>query len=186
MTIRRDLKRRIRERQEKTGERYAAARAHVLAQRAQPPLFVELDDHSEAARERGLRLPVRAASSLRPAAERILDELRALATSGHPAVERLRRALLLGERPARGGGSARLLFLSWREFLHGVSLGFRGVGPGGLSLALDVDVAGTRRTVLAHVYARPMGEPLLLLTEWSREPNEPLGLISTWLGGGAP
>jgi hypothetical protein len=182
MTRKKDLKRIIRERQAKTGERYAAARAQVIAQRPSSELVIELDDCSELAREVGLRVQVRAASSLRPAARTILERIHAIASSGLQAAERLRRAVILGERPPlRDPRSALRLFNAWREFLRGVSLGFRGVSPDGVTLALDVELGGERRTVVAHVYARPAGEPVLLVNEW-RAGREPVSLLASWFG----
>ena len=83
MTIRRDLKRRIRERQAQTGERYTTARAHVLGA-ATPPgrvpdWVIELHDVSDRAQAVGILCPVRVSSTLWRASkpiDRVLAQLR--------------------------------------------------------------------------------------------------------------
>src|SRR5262252_4775100 len=105
MTAKRDLKKRVRARQARTGERYTAALAHVLGPtpRAGRVPVTELADVSAAAAQAGLTgrvliFPELAARIDVPGA---LRRIRAAltATQDDPATELLRGVLLLGRRP---------------------------------------------------------------------------------------
>jgi hypothetical protein len=196
MTRRKDLKNRARQRQQQTGERYATARAQVVAQRESsspstrpgPSLVVELEDVPAAiAGPRGLRVPVRASPALGPHLGRVLDELARILDGRLAALEPLARALRLGDLPSPSGrGSPTVWFTRWREFLRGAALGFRCPGPGGLSVIFDVDGGGERRTVLAHLVIRPGAPSFLLLSLFAPTgpADDPLSLWSAWLGAG--
>ena len=186
MTQQKDLKRRIRERMEKTGESYTAARAHVLAVRDEPVTVtpppspvarvvpddrapvaipvVELHDATAVATELGLRCRVLVASemlALEP--RRLLERLRdvLLATGDDPALAILRQGVLYGRCPRP---------LKWqleelRQYVTRVRAGVGGPGPGGWMLAFVID----GRTVLATLSKRrDSGTPDVYPLLWLR------------------
>src|SRR5512145_1495912 len=111
MTRRKDLKRRIRQRQEATGECYTVAREQVLrGETASDPVargqtlpatcWVELHDVSTAARAVGFTCPIQVTASLWASREhvpRLLEELRTLLSRSNPALGPLRRAAIDNE-----------------------------------------------------------------------------------------
>lgn len=158
MTQQKDLKRRIRERMEKTGESYTAARTHVLAQRpdvpppapdaeapdaeaydatAEPPratiAVVEPRDVTEEAVALGIKCKVLATDGFdaRRAVRQLHDLL--LATDDADLAV-LRAAVLWGRPPAKTGRGLR-----WtedaRSFLVRARAGLGGVGPNGWGVA---------------------------------------------------
>ncbi len=153
MTDHRDLKRRVRERQARTGESYMTARRHVLAQRPAEPAdpkpseepseidVVEPHDVSEEAASLGLRCRVLMFPSLvaqLPAAA-VLEKLRdaLLASAGDREYETLCNFVLRGEPPR----SSRRLprdFEAHRRFDARVRAGIGGLSPGGRSLAMHL------------------------------------------------
>src|SRR5689334_57021 len=109
MTTRRDLKRRVRDRQGRTGESYMTALRHVLAQRDEPaperaPVpVVELIDISEAATAIGMQCGARLVPWLADrihvgaTLRRLVDVL--LATTADPAFDKMRSVVLHGACP---------------------------------------------------------------------------------------
>jgi hypothetical protein len=109
MTAKRDLKKRIRQRASRTGERYSAARQHILGgrdggggSRGKVP-FIELRDLSDEAATLGFRCPVHAFPELARRVDcpallvQIRDALRG--TEGDFRTELLRSVILRGELP---------------------------------------------------------------------------------------
>lgn len=167
MTAKKDLKRRVRERQARTGESYVAARRAVI----EPPAIevVEMDDVSELAAELGLRGRIVMARALaaqidpREALVRLRDV--ALATSDDPAMETLRAVALRGERPQTLARSPR-----WAEelarFRARVRAGIGGVSEGGTVLALPLGGARGIVMMVCHLGFGAMHErsPAIVLT----------------------
>nr|HEX4318091.1 hypothetical protein [Kofleriaceae bacterium] len=167
MTQQRDLKRRIRERQQQTGEAYSTARGHVLAQRdpgdANPvdaiPV-VEPLDVTETAALLGLRcrttvFPLLAAKlSPRILVERVRDALlvceseRLRSLAFHSASSPMPRRWLVD----RAGTMA---------FLERVGAGIGGPSPSGMNLAIHVDGVPVICTAW-HPHAE--AEPTLVLS----------------------
>lgn len=187
MTRKKDLKRRVRARQQRTGEPYTAARRAVLegaptetdaeppgagpTAPARPPFqVVEMDDCTTAAAAAGLRCTAAVAREL---AEQVdvaaaLRRLRAAldATADDPAFEQLRAVALRGERPRRArppdGWPEGL-----RRFMARARAGIGGVSEGGTMLALQVEGARGMVTMLCHLgfgIVYPGRRPDLVLT----------------------
>jgi hypothetical protein len=173
MTIRRDLKRRIRERQEQTGERYTTARAHVLGALGQPSFpvpfpVIELHDVTELARAAGLACPVRVTPSLQRSASQIptvLEQLRRILLGSTQGLDAMQRVVLHGkpERP-HGNGPVAILATYVESFLEGLEHGLRGPGPGGRVLAFDAVLDGASRTIMAQIFPQHMRVSLLVLS----------------------
>jgi hypothetical protein len=162
MTKKRDLKRRVRDRQVQTGETYTAARRHVLAQaeHTQAPIAVnEATDLTEAAQPLGYRCTVRmlgeAAADVDPCQvlERLRDGL--LATSEDPTTKLLRDVVFEGARPKRKRAS-----LEDQRFLVRLSAGIGGVSDSGQMLTLQVG----KHLVLCSLVCRGDEPPWILLT----------------------
>jgi hypothetical protein len=174
MTAKKDLKRRVRERQAQTGESYVTARRHVVAQApdpvrpgAEPPpapppadpaeprrpvIHVdEMHDITEAAAQLGWRCRVTITRSLLDLAEasHVLDKIRVLldATANDPAMERFRTVLLHGERVSLPKIPRGFWMEQMRRFLARAHAGIGGISEQGDCLALVID--GTM--VLAHI-----------------------------------
>jgi hypothetical protein len=150
MTAKKDLKRRIRERQAKTGESYTAARAQVLAHGEtaddpKPGAFpvVELIDASETAASLGLKCDVLVSPLLaqRVPPARILEKLRnaLMATEHDPLLELLRGLAFRGERPIRPRNRLPNWWESVRRFIARAEAGIGGVTDAGDMLAFTVD-----------------------------------------------
>ena len=134
MTFRRDLKRRIRERQEKTGERYTTARAHVLATPPAPSWVVELHDVTEQARLAGLTCPVRVTSALQRSGElqTVLEQLRRILLGPVEGVQVMQRVALRGQPdPWHGDGPVVIVAAHAQRFQERLQHGLRGnrAGP---------------------------------------------------------
>jgi hypothetical protein len=103
MTDRKDFKRRVRERQARTGESYTTARMQVESRRPGAVPVVETVDVGEAARALGLRCHVVIASTLLDLldAELVLGRIRdaLIGTDSDPATELMRAVALRGEHP---------------------------------------------------------------------------------------
>jgi len=162
MTAKKDFKRRVRERQAKTGESYTAARAQVMAQAdggeaAPEPTeeptdepkrssisVVEMVDASEEARSLGLACDVLVSPQLAahiPPFE-ILEHVRAalLATEHDPAMSLLRGALFRGESPRRGPEiHLRARWEDTKRFFTRARVGIGGINEDGDMLALQVE-----------------------------------------------
>jgi hypothetical protein len=172
MTAKRDLKNRIRERQERTGERYTTARAAVLAQK---DLVIEL---REAPPHPGILCSIRVSPALWGHEGPILDQLREILLGPTEELEPMRRAVLHGKRD-RSEASAVLLVTRLREFRTRLQQGLRGPGPGGRMLAFD----SGGRTIIVQLFPRPDGQPLLLLSQFGESALEGvLDSMALWLG----
>ncbi len=161
MTSKRDLKKRVRARQERTGESYTSALAHVRSDRPALVPVVELVDLSAEAARLGLACSVAMFPAL---AERVdggtvLARLRhaLLATEGDPQTALLRRVLLRGE-PAPVVTSWPLeSFDEGRRFMTRARAGIGGASPSGRMLALHVD--GRRGPEMAVCFLWPTPPP---------------------------
>jgi hypothetical protein len=173
MTAKRDLKRRVRARQAKTGESYVEARRKVQAQqpgaKGSPVPFVELLDLSEAAASAGLRCGV----AMLPALAARVDPARTLvrlrealeATDGDPTTATMRAAGLRGEQPAAPLRLVRDYLGESRRFLVRARAGIGGTSAGGRMLALQVGA----EMVVCILHLAPVGlgvrrAPSLILT----------------------
>jgi hypothetical protein len=173
MTSKRDLKRRVRDRQARTGESYVTARRHVTAAgqptRATAPdaprvPFVELIDLDDEAARLGIRCraAIFPALAARVDPTRLLERLRdaLLSTEGDPQTELFRAVALRGERPTSGA-------LPWsysqlaeaRQFASRARAGIGGASKGGRMLALHV--AGNRgpETVVCLIWHPTLRSP---------------------------
>lgn len=157
MTAKRDLKKRIRDRQAKTGESYTAARRHVLAARPEPepepgadagptassiPIAVDsLVDLTATATKVGLRCQVLMTEALADAfdPERILLELRSmlLTTLRDPKTDLLRAVALHGDTtdaPLQRARDPRQV-----QFLARVRAGVNSISSDGRALGFHLD-----------------------------------------------
>ncbi len=142
MTDRSDLKRRVRDRQARTGESYMTALRHVRGQRAGAVPVVELLDISDI----GAVLGIKCRTLVLPAlAERVdvgamLRQLHAalLATTRDPASQLMRAVVLYGERPFASPSGID----EGSQFLRRVRAGVGGFSETGR--ALSFAVAGRR------------------------------------------
>ncbi|HKE20492.1 MAG TPA: hypothetical protein VKB80_36715 [Kofleriaceae bacterium] len=159
MTAKRDLKKRIRERAARTGERYTAARKHVLG--AGEPTggvpFIELRDMSKLAARVGIRCPTYMFPGVadrvdgRALLAHIRDCLRA--TERDRATDILRAVILDGEQPAIEDSRVSLMLHQVAPILRAISTrqilptrgdafftraraGIGGISEGGTMLAL--------------------------------------------------
>ena len=139
MTKKKDLKRRVRERQAKTGERYAAALAQV-----RKPQVTALPDVTREAEAAGLRCnavvseTLRAQGDLRSLLVRVRELLEALGASACGP-------LLRGEAAPREFPDATRLAAGARRFLAQARAGRRGLSPDGRLFVLqwnDVAIVG--------------------------------------------
>lgn len=153
MTAKKDLKRRIRERQARTGESYTAARAQVLAQAgpvteeslSKTSAFpvVELIDATDIAANLGLKCDVLVSPALAQQITplRVLEKLRdaLLATERDPEMELLRGLVFRGVRPLRD----RTRLPGWwddvRRFLARAEAGIGGLTQTGDMLAFSAE-----------------------------------------------
>jgi len=167
MTAKRDLKKRVRERQAKTGESYTTAREHVLAGREAPepeparePMSVlELVDLTPAAERLGLRCRASIFPDLakRVDGATVLARLRAalLATEGDPATALLRGVLLRGEPPPPVTMLSGEFLEETRRFVKRVRAGLGGPSKGGRMLALQVDGKQGSEMVICGLWPAP-------------------------------
>jgi hypothetical protein len=170
MTAKKDLKKRVRDRQAHTGESYTAALAQVLARRpAGEPLLIELADLTAEAAALGLH--VRRVYASPPVLEQIdgpsaLAQLRdALRTTdGDADTELLRSVLLAGARPTlpRRPGTRSLIEL--RRFVSRVQAGIGGPNQHGTMLALNVQGHRERLMIICALRFAPDPIPEFLAT----------------------
>lgn len=170
MTVKKDLKKRIRERQEKTGEAYTTARMHVLDEAPAKPSGVSqlsLREVTPLLAELGLKgeafLSPRFPEALaRPALERLREVL--LATEGDPDTKRMRAVLLRGERDTFDVGS---VFQEWtwaQGFVTKLRLGVRGPSKSGRILTFDLPAEGGPVALVAALIPSMKASKLLLAT----------------------
>jgi len=188
MTAQRDLKRRIRERQRITGERYTTAREQVLADVRRPSWYVELLDVTPMARELGFACPVRSTSDLldgEASIEELLGRLRTILGESGPELAKMRRAALHGEASAMLlYGSLPVLSTHLRAYFDALAHGVRGPGLDGHLLAFDHEHDAGRQTVLVELLPRAFGPPLLVLNRYAhRAAREWVGMFAPWAGG---
>ena len=140
MTVKRDLKRRVRERQASTGESYTTALRRVEAQRPGRFPVVELIDITQEAEALGLRCNflIFPALSERIDPRRALARLRAalVGAEDDAALEKLRAVALLGERQRWEGNT---VVEEGKRFLARARAGVGGVSQSGRLLALPVE-----------------------------------------------
>lgn len=189
MTAKRDLKKRVRERQARTGERYTTARRHIVGEPTGTVPVIELEDISKEAARLGFHCRVFAFPDLsrrvdRAAMlERIRNALRA--TVDDPATALLRGAALQGGEPAPGHLLlSHQLLTDGKRFVDRAEAGIGGVSPSGRMLALAVP--GRRKAassdlvmVLCILWSTPVAwlphrEASLILTTPNALTLEPL------------
>lgn len=164
MTDRRDLKRRVRERQERTGESYMTALRHVRGGR-QPVPVVEMLDVTEIAEPLGIRCRVTMSADLSDRAATALSELcRMLRTHAtDPKLAAMRDVVFDGKHSWPLGPDIDTQFA--RQIRDGVA----GVSDTGRVIALPVDgvtvvftmwydrfVAAARLGAQTEVAAKPL------------------------------
>lgn len=171
MTDRRDLKKRIRARQEKTGERYTTARAHVMGQGPGNDLVVELRDISDAARATGFVCLARATPAVPEAIEaHALRQLREILLGPVAGLDPMRKIALQGSvHPTLDLGRVLELITQRRAFHASLELGLRGPGPGGRIVAFDLLTDGECCTIVAQLLPT-RGEAVLLLSGFPGDP----------------
>jgi len=179
MTEKRDLKRRVRERQARTGESYVTALRHVLGQRETSVPVVELIDVSDLAAPLGIKCRVVMAPSMvgRVEPTAMLTQLRdaLLTTANDPELALMRAVVLAGERPTK---PPLLVFDS--RFLARLRAGIGGVSEGGHTLALSV--AGQSATALVVFFLRLISvkysdrAPMLMVAPVDAFPSEVFGI----------
>lgn len=172
MTVKKDLKKRIRERQEKTGESYTTARMHVLKQApAEAPETPRVSEVSlrevtpllEALELKGQAFltPGFSEALARPALERLREVL--LATRDEPGTRRLRAVLLEGEPDTLEVGSLMREWGETRVFVRHLRLGMRGPSRSGRALAFELRTEGGPVTVVVALVPSLKGTPKLML-----------------------
>ncbi len=181
MTDKKNLKKRVRERQEKTGERYSTALAHLRAQAREeepvspsantaPKQRIKIEEPWDPAvtREAGLQCPVFADEGLKartaPLVPTALFQLAEVlrATSTHPSTQHFRRMVLHGERYSLPLGPE--LFTEIMEFGAQLRLGMRGASASGRYLAFDVTLPGRSPVlVVALLMTSPVQAAVFLI-----------------------
>jgi hypothetical protein len=174
MTFKRDLKKRIRERQKETGESYTTARERVL--QARPELVLELREVPE---HPGILCPVRIDAGLWESRAQLLEQLRQILLGPVEGLDAMRRVVLNGEKDSFQHGGALLLVTRIREFRIALQQGLRGPGPGGRMVAFDSH--GDGRTIVAQLLPRHDREPILILLQFHRS-GMLFDSIDLWLG----
>jgi hypothetical protein len=192
MTAKRDLKRRVRERQAQTGERYTTALDEVLAERPGRVPVLELIDLSADAATVGLRCRAAMFPDVGAGVDgaRVLARLRdaLLATRDDPRMQVMRSVLLDGAPLAAPARRPLEVVADARAFRDRVRAGLGGVSDGGTMLALSVD---TRRGGLELVICRlmppppvPVGprDPLLLVGSLASSFSDKEVGVLAWMG----
>jgi hypothetical protein len=173
MTAKRDLKKLVRARQARTGERYTTALEHVRgAKPASSIPVLELIDLTDQARALGFVVGAGMFSDLaedvdgRAALERLREVLRATADD---ATTLLLRSVLLEGRPLpRPTGSVHEGLAEGRRFLARARAGIAGVSDSGRMIALAVEGKHGVETVVGLLWSPPPlgfrpGGPTLVL-----------------------
>lgn len=183
MTVKRDLKRRVRERQQKTGERYTTALAHVLRQArgdmSERSIEIEMEEVTERAQAAGLRCRAFLSPELSKWKDaKLFERLREVlaATEGDPGTERFRRVLLRGEKEDALAGQllkhfpGTALLKQWaaaRSFATNLRAGIRGPSRDGLMIAYDLPLPGRAPLTVVAVLIPPFkgDQSTLLLSD---------------------
>jgi len=177
MTDQRDFKRRVRDRQARTGESYMTARRHVLAQRPEPAIpVVETIDATDDAARLGLRCRVlvfpRLAEKIEIAA--LLAKVRdALLLTAEDKETQLIRELALYGRPPRRPMLWAADVAGSKRFVARVRAGMGGTTNDGHVLAIHV--AGRDGIVVVMCtcwYVVAGRDPTLVLTTLDELGNE--------------
>jgi hypothetical protein len=156
MTDRRDLKRRVRERQARTGESYMAALHHVRGEREPAIPVVDLIDLSEIAATLGLkcRAMVLPALAARVDVAAMLRQLHAtlVAAARDPGARLMRSVVLHGMRPFPSSATVD----EGIEFMRRMRAGITGFSDGGWMLSLAVAGRSTRELVTCFLWMTPV------------------------------
>ena len=182
MTDRKDFKRRVRERAERTGESYTTARAQLLAQRPESPPavpVVELEDVSDLAAALGLRcrVHVSAAVTAQVAAPRVVALVSTALTASDslPEADLMRRVVLYGERPPALFERGRVIG-DLRSFFARARAGLGGFARNGFMLAMHVDGVPVIVTLMARAYPVPVTRDTSLMIATMNEELGSFGL----------
>lgn len=184
MTAKRDLKRRVRERQGRTGESYMTALRHVLDQRPSVVPVVELIELSEVGAAMGIQCRVRMAPVLADRIDAVgaLRRLREalIATERDPAFDLMRRVVMHGESPVlRPAGIDAGL-----RFLARVHAGIGGISEHGRMLALMVDGRRGPEMIVFMLWLSPIFyvpyRPSLVLASVDGTLDGPGGMSIAW------
>ena len=192
MTAKRDLKKRVRERQARTGERYTTALAEVLQERPGRVPVLELVELTADAAALGLRCraamfpDVAAAVDGASVLARLRDAL--LATRDDPRLNLLRSALLDGARLPAPARRPLEVVADVHAFRDRVRAGLAGVSDGGTMLALTVEARrGGVELVVCRLAAPPPvpgppRDPLLLLGSLASSFSDKEIGVLLWMG----
>ncbi|QRN94686.1 hypothetical protein JRI60_37045 [Archangium violaceum] len=169
MTLKKNLKKRVRARQEKTGESYTTARMHVLNQEqaSRPKVSQEsLREVTPLVDEVGLTgqaflMPRFLESLARPALKRLRELL--LATRDEPATQRMRAVLLNGEPDTMDFASLSREWVQTQAFLRNLRLGMRGPSRSGRLLSFELRADGMPVTIVVALMPSLKETPKLLL-----------------------
>jgi hypothetical protein len=184
MTARRDLKRRVRERQGQTGEPYMTALRHVLDQRPSAVPVIEMIDLTEVADAMAIRCRVQMSPALADRIDAVgaLRRLRAalLATERDPAFDLMRRVVIHGEAPLLRPYGLEV----GRQFIARVHAGIGGISEHGRLLALMVDGRRGPEMIVFMLWLSPVSylpyRPILILATADGTLDGPGGLSITW------
>jgi hypothetical protein len=184
MTAKRDLKRRVRERQGRTGESYMTALRHVLDQRPSAVPVVEMIELSEVAAALAIQCRVRMSPVLAGRIDAVgaLRRLREalIATERDPAFDLMRRVVMHGEAPV-----ARMTGIDiGRRFMDRVRAGIGGISEHGRMLALMVDGRRGPEMVVFMLWLAPVAyvqyRPSLILATTDGTLDGSGGLSLAW------
>lgn len=187
MTAKKDLKERVRARQEQTGERYTTALERVRRQGAKKrrAIVVDVPDLTEIAAALGLKSRAycsfafwnqsqrddERASIARSVLRRLVEVLRATETD--PSTALLRGALLHGKKLPSSRAFALWRGGQLRAFIARLRLGVRGTSSDGQAIAFEApDPRG----------GTPIVAVAMLWPSRAREPIVYVSLASEWLG----
>lgn len=184
MTAKRDLKRRVRERQGRTGESYMTALRHVLDQRPSVVPVVEMIELSEVGAAMGIQCRVRMSPVLADRIDAVgaLRRLREalIATERDPAFDLMRRVVMHGEAPVLKLTSID----AGRRFLARVRAGIGGISEHGRQLALMVDGRLGPEMIVFMLWLSPVHyvpyRPSLVLASADGTVDGPGGMSITW------
>lgn len=184
MTQRRDLKRRVRARQARTGESYVTALRHVQAERPAAIPTIELIDLTELGAPLGLQCRIamfpRLADEIDVGATLMRLRNALLTTEGDRALALMRRVVLRGERPRFPAGPMAAIEEAQR-FLARARAGIGGVSESGRMLALQVpgrSGAGAQLLLFmlqwTSAFALLQRDPMLVITSLDGATADPL------------